>query len=748
MGQRDTRAEDEHPPLADGPSAAAAGPELHELLRHAPDGTLAGAPGSARDQQRLLIALQRSAGNAAVNRLLRAMAPPSVGTRALARRPDGGFVVADGATPGAGQMSVGGFLDALGPQLHAVAEAGLGSASLGCPWIDHWIGYYRERSPGELAQAIDRYAPEAAGAATAADCIAAIRDRVAAGIAEWKQSGSLAAAASPPPVAFKRDGSSGPAPAPDPAAVATQLGPGRPLDVGVRTRMATAMGADFGAVRVHDDADAARLTRSFGARAMTVGEHLAFADNQFEPGTPVGDALIAHELAHVVQQQGGPAPAAGPDGARLEADADSAAIHAVEVLHGGAPAGRGLRRALRTGLRLQRCNGDTATAKDAGTAKAPAPKPAPAPLFDAAGAGSQAAAHGVIESYKKLGAADRRKQFDAAYKGKLLGPVLKALGAEEASFKYADEVRELLVWVQEEETRAYSGKSDADMAKAQATWLYAKNQAAAAAAAKAAGKVAPPTAADIEAERKAEEAARSFHKPMATTRYDAMAAIPGKQKSWDDRAAKAITKMVAYATSHHPETKVTAASLVWDPNAIDSNAPGAFAQGRGPGTASVGFEFVIAVEANPAYAMSTVVHELYGHPEYDSPENYHARLIKQAIPLMPGSSSTGSEGTSYGYHESEIYSLLREHPYWTKTSKADAKKFPKVAEVNYDPAAVGVAGQITDIVSEWEPTLAAALLHGLYKRFEMDPRIRASALAAFSAEIQKALPADHAKIAK
>ena len=62
-------------------------------------------------------------------------------------------------------------------------------------------------------------------------------------------------------------------------------------------------------VRLHDDPAAARLTRSLGARALAVGEHVAFGPNEYEPGTPVGDALIAHELAHVVQQgaAGGPA---------------------------------------------------------------------------------------------------------------------------------------------------------------------------------------------------------------------------------------------------------------------------------------------------------------------------------------------------------------------------------------------------------------------------------------------------------
>src|SRR3954462_44258 len=129
MGQRETPAEDEGRAPGGGSPAArtgSAGRELDELLRLAPDGSLPGAPGGARDQQRLLRALQRSAGNAAVNRLLREIAPPAVGRRRLARRPDGGFVGDGGDTPGAGQLRAGEFFDALGPQLHGVAEAGLG----------------------------------------------------------------------------------------------------------------------------------------------------------------------------------------------------------------------------------------------------------------------------------------------------------------------------------------------------------------------------------------------------------------------------------------------------------------------------------------------------------------------------------------------------------------------------------------------------------------------------------------------
>jgi hypothetical protein len=646
------------------------------------------------------------------------------------------------------------FLDALEPALQEVAERGLGSAALGCPWIEHWIGYYRQRSPAEIEDALAQYAPDASEAATAGEAISAVISRVADGIASWTQTGQLTEgpADSPPQVAFKLasspagaagGGDRGVARRVDPDAIRARLGQGRALDPGVRARMGMTIGADFSRVRIHDDSSSQMLTQSLGARAMTVGEHVAFAPRQYEPGTPLGDALIAHELAHVVQQQGGEelGRSSAPSDSRLEAEADSAAGNALQVLHGGPPQPRGLRPALRAGLQLQRCKSPApAAAKDAG---APAKPPAPPPVFDAAGAASQPAAHAALEAYRKLSPADRRVQFDAAYKAKLLAPVLKALGADEASSKFPDEVRELLMWVQEEETRAFSGKSDAQMADEEAKWVYAKNKKEA--EKKSGGK--PVTDVDIAKETKEQQEKQSYHHPMPKTRYDSLTA---KQKTdWDARAAKAIAAMVAYANAHHPEVKINAASLVWDPNAIDGNAPGAFAQGRGAGTASVGFEFVEAVETDPAYAMSTVVHELFGHPEFDAPGgNYHLRLFQQAAAKIPGYvSNPDAEETSYGYHESEIYSLVRERPYWTAVSAADAKKHPVVASSDYDPGQ-GMGWQLDAIISEWEPSLAKAIIHGLYKRFEMDPRVVPVGLNAFSDQIKLKFPADHAAIVK
>lgn len=132
-----------------------------------------------------------------------------------------------------------------------------------------------------------------------------------------------------------------------------RLGGGRPLDGATRRRMEDGFGADFGAVRVHDDAGAAAAARDLDARAFTHGHDVAFGAGHYRPGTVYGDALLAHELAHVVQQSGGGAPSHGPAPAGLEREADRAAVDVVGGLYGG---GARRRPALgRGGLSLRRC---------------------------------------------------------------------------------------------------------------------------------------------------------------------------------------------------------------------------------------------------------------------------------------------------------------------------------------------------------------------------------------------------------
>ena len=77
---------------------------------------------------------------------------------------------------------------------------------------------------------------------------------------------------------------------------------GAPLDATTRGFMQPRFGYDFSQVRVHADAAAAQSARDLGALAFTVGNHIAFAAGQYSPGGGESNRLLAHELAHVIQQ--------------------------------------------------------------------------------------------------------------------------------------------------------------------------------------------------------------------------------------------------------------------------------------------------------------------------------------------------------------------------------------------------------------------------------------------------------------
>lgn len=87
-------------------------------------------------------------------------------------------------------------------------------------------------------------------------------------------------------------------------------GGGSPLEPGVRRTMEERIGFDFGRVRVHADERAAAAARSVRAHAFTVGSDVFFDRGRYDPGSTAGTKLLAHELAHVVQQTG-PGPASG-----------------------------------------------------------------------------------------------------------------------------------------------------------------------------------------------------------------------------------------------------------------------------------------------------------------------------------------------------------------------------------------------------------------------------------------------------
>ena len=79
---------------------------------------------------------------------------------------------------------------------------------------------------------------------------------------------------------------------------------GRPLDPDTRALLEPRFGHDFGKVRIHTDDEAAKSAKAVHAVAYTVGHQVAFSTDHYAPETKAGLWLLAHELAHVVQQSG------------------------------------------------------------------------------------------------------------------------------------------------------------------------------------------------------------------------------------------------------------------------------------------------------------------------------------------------------------------------------------------------------------------------------------------------------------
>ena len=108
--------------------------------------------------------------------------------------------------------------------------------------------------------------------------------------------------------AADRDAVSGAQPLDPPAGIGMVPTSGEPLDAATRAFMEPRFRYNFANVRVHADPDSASSARELAANAYTVGPHIVFAANRFVPGTQAGRRLLAHELAHVVQQAHGVSP--------------------------------------------------------------------------------------------------------------------------------------------------------------------------------------------------------------------------------------------------------------------------------------------------------------------------------------------------------------------------------------------------------------------------------------------------------
>jgi hypothetical protein len=82
------------------------------------------------------------------------------------------------------------------------------------------------------------------------------------------------------------------------------IGSGQPLPKETRTFMEERFSVDFSSVRIHADTEAAKMARDLNAEAFTTGRNIYFGAGIYNPSTSAGKKLLAHELTHVVQQNG------------------------------------------------------------------------------------------------------------------------------------------------------------------------------------------------------------------------------------------------------------------------------------------------------------------------------------------------------------------------------------------------------------------------------------------------------------
>ncbi len=145
---------------------------------------------------------------------------------------------------------------------------------------------------------------------------------------------------------------------------------GRALDAGTRAFFEPRLGADLGAVRVHDSALAARSAQAVDAEAYAVGPHVVFDAGRLAPSHPEGFQLLAHELVHVVQS-GTRVPQGDIRIGEPGAPEEQSATHAAARLSAALPAG------------LDGGAAEPALRRQPPDENKPAPKPLiPVPVFD------------------------------------------------------------------------------------------------------------------------------------------------------------------------------------------------------------------------------------------------------------------------------------------------------------------------------------------------------------------------------
>jgi uncharacterized protein DUF4157 len=273
-------------------------------------------------------------------------------------------IVEDGAEAGDGQIQKSAFLARARAAITSAGDeelAPVGRSTASCPYIDFWWGRFRGYSAARMERAVLLFAQpgqrsvEAYVGAMAAATRQRVRQWIASGTATVPEDldalSAVGGGDGQATAQAKAEPGRGGGGTSVPDEILSRLGAGQALDVGARSRMERGFGKSFGDVRIHTDSAASRVAGERGALALTVGSNILFRAGQYQPGSMHGDALLAHELAHTIQQRGG--GVIGGASEAHESDADQAAAGAMAAAHG--MGGAAAHAPAATGVGVQAC---------------------------------------------------------------------------------------------------------------------------------------------------------------------------------------------------------------------------------------------------------------------------------------------------------------------------------------------------------------------------------------------------------
>jgi hypothetical protein len=450
---------------------------------------------------------------------------------------------------------------------------------------------------------------------------------------------------------------------------------GATLDSSTQQAMASQLSFDFSRVRVHSDPEAAALAAGQHARAYTVGHHVVFGAGQYRPQSASGQALLAHELGHVIQQsiagvtavqcddlgsagstttQQPAKPAPGefanrvieltnqfiPEAAGGVGDF-SAAFDVLSPLDGTTLIlvleqinKQFSLQVLREHIGAARDNNErlhvfilavlyrARDLEDADRAKAHG-------LVDMLGTDDRAA----LVSYLSPLPQHRKELF-------LRGPDAEAKRLEEIQVKYWEDKRK-------------------------AAEAAAKQQAEKAAIAK--GEAPPATTATVTTgEVVAKDVQAGAVPPNPTASWDDLPK-PAQKKLTDERAPAAFAKVMASIKGTELETVMKGHSLVFEPVRVLKRGAYAFQEGD---DLVCGVGFVVDAEKDPKKVWPALAHEIGGHFAYGT--TYASQFINRARDRLPESDRKQWTDTekgrerffdAYQYNETEIFAALRQRRY-------------------------------------------------------------------------------------